>query len=221
VLVVNLYILPMEYSLLSHVQEYLGDWFSLVPEIKDDFERVNPKTPTQLLAFYKFTHSYLKPNSIHDVPDEIVTWTQTNKGSRVLDFGGGAGNVAVFLGRMEYFVDYLDINLMQRDFVQWLRDKKLKIPEYHLRIIDKPEFAKEYDLLVLRDVVEHLEDYSNTIAPLLQTVRPKGYVFAKPEFAGTSQGMAIHFHDKRSNGFSGLMKASGFTLRSRYMWQKD
>jgi len=179
----------------TEVREYLGSMyeaFNKYGHSSGEFAVFNPQNPRELELFYKTSRHYIIDNARHEVPHEIKGW----KG-RVLDFGGGAGNVAVALLENGCEVDYIDINFLQQDFMRWLK-KKHKLDNLH--IVEEP--TGEYQYMVMRDVVEHLHDYRVVLSKLFKFLKTGGKLFVKPEFSSNSSGdgMAIHFHDKANFG---------------------
>jgi len=199
-------------DLKKEVGEYVGDCPAFDIEVQKDFDRFNPADKKELDLFYKFTTSYLKANVKHEVPKEIEVFD-----GRVLDFGAGAGNVSVFLAESGVDVEYLDINYPQMDFLRWLK-KKHHLPK--LNIVFYP--SGKYDYMVLRDIVEHLEDYPVELISLFKHLRKNGSIFIKPEFASGQRSdgkQYVHFTDKYD--FNWFMRDQGFVKQSEHVWKKE
>ena len=74
--------------------------------------------------FYLSSGTYLFGNAIHDPRPVLETLTRVcGSGGRVLDFGGGSGNLALALAAAGWSVDYLERSALQKDFVAFRVDR--------------------------------------------------------------------------------------------------
>lgn len=197
-------------DLKKEVKEYLGFMFEAFgDDSRREFARFNPQTKRELDMFYKFSTTLLRENVKHPVPEEIEDW-----GGWVLDFGGGAGNVSVYFAQRGQPVDYIDPNYVQQEFMKWLKDK------YGLETLNVVDVANgKYDCIVLRDVVEHIEDYPSALKPLFDLLVLGGLVYSKPEFSTPRKpGQYFHFHDRY--GYEDFMASCGLEQIEKYVWRK-
>lgn len=195
----------------KEAMEWLG---TLRPErCRPAFKVWNPRTERELEFYYKYTTSLLIEDAHHPVPDEVKNFQ-----GRVLEFGGGAGNVAFYLAQKGCEVDYLDINYFQKDFVRDTRDKYAITT---LNIVEQP--SGMYDYIILRDVIEHLPNYPETMIFLLSFLRRQGKVWIKPEFATQALPdgqMSFHFKDiEGEGGFVSFMTKFGFERTGENLWE--
>ena len=200
-------------NLVGEVKEYFGE--ELNEKIKEnyssEFSRVAPKTEEELLEFYRTSKGYLWANAQHCFPGDLTIWSQ----GRVLDFGAGAGVHSYYLTKLGHDVDFLDINIPQQEFANWLiKTREIK----NMRVVQEPEGM--YDYLVMADVIEHLADYKKVMIELLPHLKVGGQAYLKPQFSGkVEEGMHIHFGDKF--GFDALMLSLGLVKVNGLIWRKE
>jgi len=201
-------------NLVAEVKEYFGD--DLHAKIQDnyssEFHKAKPKTPEELLEFYRTSKGYLFANAQHCFPGELIGW---DKKGRVLDFGAGAGVHSYHLAKLGHDVEFLDINVPQQVFAEWL----IKTREIeNMKVVQKPEGM--YDYMVLADVIEHLEDYKSVMVELIPHLKIGGEAYLKPQFdERVKDGMHIHFADKF--GFDGLMRQLGMVRVNGLIWRRE
>ena len=184
-------------ELVREVKEYLGS------EFRTGHPQKEYKRGEDYIEFYIKSEFYLIANAQHDVPKEI----EQVKG-KVLDFGGGSGHVSIKLAENNCFVDYIDINKRQQGFVKWIA-KKYKL---NINVIEEPK--KEYDWIILRDVIEHLIDYPTTLKKLFKHLKKDGKIYAKPEWCSN----VLHFKDE--NNFPVFMRDQGFEETEKLIWRR-
>lgn len=104
-----------------------------------------------------------------------------NNNFQVLEIGcGEAGNLKPFLDKGCRSVG-VDLNA---DKVEYAREYFLKHPNNHLlklivediyNLVD--EFKEEFDLIILRDVIEHIHNQEKFLAGLKKFLKPNGKIF--------------------------------------------
>jgi 2-polyprenyl-3-methyl-5-hydroxy-6-metoxy-1,4-benzoquinol methylase len=197
-------------DVMKEVEAYLGNIGpNLARDGRREFKQFDPQSPRETEMFYKYSHSCLKENAKHPVPDEVKDW----KGW-VLDFGGGAGNVSIYLAEKGSHVDYIDLNYMQQDFIQWVSE----LYGLKIEVISKPD--KDYDYIILRDVVEHLEDYPSVLKELFDCASKGTLVFSKPEFCGPHAKQEQRFHFADFYDYEAFMQRQGLEKIDTYVWRK-
>ena len=93
------------------------------------------------------------------------------KKGKVLDFGSGIGICFDEIRNNSNYEKYfLDIPGPAFDFV------KFKYPDSHFIQAPCDEFGKEYDLIVLTDVLEHLPDPITSLEKILNALKPRAYI---------------------------------------------
>jgi SAM-dependent methyltransferase len=171
--------------------------------------------------FYLSSTTYLFGNAIHDprpLVDRLVDHVSPN--ARVLDFGGGAGNLAIALALRGLEVDYMERSALQKDFVAFRRDRHGLA---RLRVLDdwRPLDADAYDLVCALDVFEHVLDLETLLhGELLPTIRAGGVLAESSPFVRNLSNPMHHEHKTLDQTLSTV----GFRLEAEYpevrVWRK-
>ena len=146
-------------------------------------------TPEDLRAdhwYYLSSKGYLFANASHFTEPAFVerfVKPHVPPGGRVLDFGGGAGNLTMLLAGAGYDVSYFELGALQRDFVRF------RVDRHGLRdrvsIIDWWGKAEpgSLDAVVAVDVLEHLDDCRSILEDhLLPALAPNGALIENTSF---------------------------------------
>ena len=148
-------------KLLSRKKEsFVKEWNNR--EIKDDY------------WFYLSSKGYFWGNLPHQLDMncyiKIVKEYSSQRG-RILEYGGGIGNLTFKLAKEGYQAEYLELSALQKDF---LRFRAYKHKLTNLKIIDTWQYLKKnyYDVIFALDVFEHIpnahELVKNQLAPGLK-----------------------------------------------------
>jgi len=133
---------------------------------------------------------------------------------RILDFGGGAGDLCIELSSRGYEIDYYDISKPLHQFVEWRFSRR---SNSRVRMYDDIiKIDNTYDVIVSFDVLEHLKDMPTTLDTLSRKVR-KGGSFI---FSGAFSGGSLHLEEnEKYNDFKtidSLLAAKGFRFAKRF-----
>ena len=165
--------------------------------LQQEFEKFNPKTLKELYEFYKKSQSYLFANARHHHLYSIMT-LRVDSNTMVLDFGGGAGSDSIPLAMKGCKVDYYDINELQQKFIKYISDKYGLEINVLSSLPDAHSTQYEYDVVIMRDVIEHFKDYRNVVTMCVNLLRIGGYLVASPNFLSESRDvkeMSLHYPD--------------------------
>jgi SAM-dependent methyltransferase len=194
--------LPPEIAreLLSRrIENFRTEWLQAPGNLRDDH------------WFYLSSRMYLFANAVHfhdasEAIDELATLLPP--GGRVLDFGGGTGNLALALAARGFHVDYRELSALQKDFTRF-RVQRHRL-EDSIEILDSwaglP--AAEYDAVCAFDVFEHLPDLEAAVDRLVPALADHGLLLDTPSF-GAGLANPMHHEDP---GLDSLLADRGLVL---------
>jgi 2-polyprenyl-3-methyl-5-hydroxy-6-metoxy-1,4-benzoquinol methylase len=133
-------------------------------------------------------------------------------GSRILDFGGGVGNLAIALAVRGHHAAIDELNALQRDFARFRVDRH-RLGD-RVSVLDPwadlPRAA--FDAVTAFDVFEHMPDGRTILEErLLPALRDGGVLIEDSPFVRTIAN-PMHHADW---GLAELLGARGFEVRSR------
>jgi SAM-dependent methyltransferase len=181
------------------IENFRSEWLQLPASLREDS------------WFYLSSRTYLFANAVHfhDAPaviEEIADLLPPT--ARVLDFGGGTGNLALALGARGFHVDYRELSAVQKDFARF-RVQRHGLHE-QIEILDSwadlP--AGRYDAVCAFDVFEHLPDLAQVVRHLAASVAGSGVLIDTPSF---SVGLANPMHHE-DPGLESLLADQGLVL---------
>jgi 2-polyprenyl-6-hydroxyphenyl methylase/3-demethylubiquinone-9 3-methyltransferase len=100
---------------------------------------------------------------------------------RVLDLGGGSGVTAVWAARKGWPVTVLDIDKANLEVLR--RHVAREEPDLSIEVIvgdvtgDPPVPESAFDIVYLKDLVEHVEDYASCLTLARRSLKPGGLVY--------------------------------------------
>lgn len=145
-----------------------------------------------VLAYYADTPIYLYQLSYWEACHDKQAWFQVVERAcrrygltRVLDFGGGVGGLACYLGARGIRCDYLDVGGKTFEYAGW-RFRRHGLPVRQYDVTQPASLPTEsYDAVVTWDVLEHLFDLDGALATIARLIRPGGWFLHKSTFAHT------------------------------------
>jgi SAM-dependent methyltransferase len=160
--------------------------------------------------FYLSSKTYLFANASHFTDGAFVREFRERipSGARVLDFGGGSGELSLQLASAGYHVTFLELNSLQRDFMRFRIDRH----SLHdvLDVLDPwasmPRAA--FDAVVAMDVIEHLPNAAEVLRERLLPARKNDGVLVENSPFVVNPGNPMHHEDF---GFDVLMAGQGLT----------
>lgn len=167
------------------IESYRSEWLELPTPLRDD------------RWFYLSSRMYLFANAVHfheepEAIDEMVNLLPP--GGRVLDFGGGTGNLSLALAAHGFRVDYRELSALQKEFARFrihlhkLQDRVTVLDDW----CDLPLNA--YDAVCAFDVFEHLPDLTQVVERLASSLSEGGILIDTPSF-GTGVWNPMHHDD--------------------------
>jgi 2-polyprenyl-3-methyl-5-hydroxy-6-metoxy-1,4-benzoquinol methylase len=147
----------------------------------------DPKDDGEIGWFYRSAQSYIFSNSRRPRWHMLKNLARLLPEGRVLDYGGGIGNDVLFLARRGYEAHYLELSVVQQEFVRFRSGRhrlKVKIIEpHHEGRLDPVECVDaEYNAVLLQHVLEHIPNYHIPLGHLIGRLRPGGYIIEHSPF---------------------------------------
>ena len=134
--------------------------------IKLDFlhwKSINPITENEVNKFYRdtpfefFKNLFKNMDIMHYekiISEAILPILKNEKYKTVLDYGGGSGYQSILLHKLGYEVTFAEINKIS---IEWMKYVTKEL-NFNIKVIDlnKEKIVDNYDLIILKDVIEHL-----------------------------------------------------------------
>ncbi len=184
----------------------------------DDFNFVNPKSNTEVVWYNRINRTFLFECALHPPWKELE---KIQPGSIVLDYGAGLGTDCFWLYMSEYNPVYFEINLAEKDFFKWRCSKySIDIPivePFVENVLNYTEcFLGPYDVVILRDVLEHIPDYVRVLEGISNGLNEGGEVYIQAPFGEKELG--VHMREKWP--VSDWMVNHGFRKIDGIRWRK-
>lgn len=183
--------------------DFRSEWYALPPKLRQD------------VWFYTASRSYLFANAVHvyESPELVDLLLKLSSAEgRVLEFGGGSGNLALALAARGLHVDFLELSALQKDFVRY------RVARHglgaRLAILDRwsPIEESAYDLICAFDVFEHVSDIEHVLdARIVPALKQDGALAERSPF---SRNLANPMHHEDTSGFDSLLERRGFRVVS-------
>jgi len=207
--------------------EYLGkeskdivmDVFSSTKTLSDDWYEFNPETPEEIHEWYCKTDKYLyelcfyhSVSPTYPIVVKVVELFCDRFGGRILDFGGGDGDMSIRLSRKGQNVEYCDVSGKTMDFALW-RFKKHGL-NIRTMVSTEPDtiiLEGNYDVILALDVLEHLVNPLHYCSVFHEHLSDNGLLIGRPSF-GNDPLHPMHLKEnmKYNETFAETMKNIGF-----------
>lgn len=212
-------------SYTNEPAEVIKHKHKLGPEVEKSFNifqnQVN-LTKSSVEDFYKSCSYYLYElplwNAERNRPMYLYLicspYLKHNRYKKILDFGGGAGDLCIELAKHNLDVTYCDIGENLYNFSKW-RFEKRNLPIKMVKGIDRIQI-RDYDCIFSFDAFEHLKDLPAALKMLVSYLRPGGSLV----FSGAFSGGTLHLeeNDKYNNlsNLDFLMKDCGLIFQDKF-----
>jgi len=154
------------------------------------FEKQENLTTDKVERFYKDAKYYLyelplwnaeraRPQYLYRI---IKPYLQKYGCKKVLDFGGGTGDLCLELALQGLDVSYCDIGQEVATFAKWRFHRR----QYEITMYDSIGSleGQQFDGVISFDCFEHIKDLDVVIKKLVQLIKPKGLLISSEAFEG-------------------------------------
>jgi SAM-dependent methyltransferase len=179
------------------------EWHALPPAVREE------------RWYYLSSRTYLFANAVHSfdsAPFLARLAAASPPPARVLDFGGGSGNLSLALAATDYNVDFLEVSALQKDFVRY-RAQRHELTE-RVSMLDSwtPLGEGAYDMVCAFDVLEHLAGLGNVLeTQIVPALAPGGVLVESSPFVRT---LSNPMHHEDEIGFESALRRLGFELEA-------
>lgn len=167
-------------------------------------------TPKQLAEGLEYARFKFENDSFSWLDKQLIKKHFNLKHKHVLDFGCGMGDISIWLaGEMGAIVDGIDLDKNHINVcLEFNKEMKIQNVNFYERNVLTDPISKQYDLITLNDVVEHIRiDWLKDILDVLihKNLKPGGSIFISyPPWQGPWAGHLnsvtkipwIHFYPK-------------------------
>lgn len=182
---------------------------------------LNPKTEKEIEEFYKIIPFYVfelvfwhGKRTQHILRSEIIKLTK----GKVLDYGGGIGDLSIDLSKKGFIVDYADVYGNTFEFAKWLFQKK----DYNIKMIDlnKEKLSKKYNTIICIDVIEHIVNAKTVLKNLVAHLENNGSLIITNLNAPVLEEHPMHI--KMEFNAEGYLNSLGLhKIKKSWLWIKS
>ena len=185
----------------------------------EEFFKNREITEENIYKFYAEQNGYILNvknccvNKLRDL--SIIYWlaNYTNQ-PKVLEFGGGPGNLAMLIKSYHFDIDYCDLGEIKK-YAEWRFNK------YNLLIntFNKPE--RMYDVIITTEVMEHLFDVEKEFNNLVSKINRGGYLL----FTESCEATQVAEHLDKNYSYGGdnairMLEKMGMKFHSKTFWER-
>ncbi len=133
---------------------------------------------------------------------------------KLLDFGGGTGDLCLELAAGGLQVSYCDIGREVAEFARWRFERRgLSVPMYDA--LEKIE-GETFDAVISFDCFEHIKDLPAVVARLAGLVRDGGLMISGDAFEGGGLHLEENFKYHNDETFDRMLQDLGMTFAGRF-----
>lgn len=198
------------------------------PKTRAEYKFVKPKGVLEVELFYRTCREYLFLNSAREVwPTILKAWPNGPpvKMQPVLDFAGGCGNDTMWLANAGAGVVYHEISAVQREFVAFrLRRHGLRTRVRVARMYADGVYSSLGGLddgscgsALLRDVLEHVPNYSSLLEQLIRKLRVGALVMIYAPWNTDERYSPLHHEEDPP--LVDVMSGMGFKQVDERVWR--
>jgi len=141
-------------------------------------------------------------------------WLEKAGCRRLLDFGGGTGDLCLKLAEKGYCVSYCDIGVEVARLARWRFERRdLDIPMYS-DIQDLP--GNGFDAVISLDCFEHIKELPETVRRLAGLIRPGGLLITADAFGRDYVHLKENEKYQDFRVYNEMLRASGLEFQAQF-----
>lgn len=177
---------------------------------------------TDVESFYKDCSYYLYElplwNAERNRPKYLsmlsLPYIKRNNYKKVMDMGGGAGDLSIELANSNLDVTYCDIGECLFDFAKW-RFARRGLPIKMVKGIENV-LDKDYDCIFSFDTFEHIKNLPEMLKKIVACLKPKGSLI----FSGAFSGGTLHLEENEQydefNKLDAFMESCNLKFQDKF-----
>ena len=216
---------------IKEISEYTGEPLEVVkekhhlgPEKENNYEIFKDQKElcgSEVEDFYRDCYYYIYElplwNAETNRPKYLglitLPYIRRNKYTKVMDFGGGAGDLSIELAQNNLDVTYCDIGEPLINLAKW-RFNRRNLPVKLVKGLDN--VSDKFDCIFSFDAFEHISDLPVTLKKLVSRIKTGGSLI----FSGAFSGGTLHLEQNEKyhafKDLDALMRSCGLTFQDRF-----
>ena len=142
---------------------------------------------------------------LQEINKRIIKFSETTENKKILDFGCGENKYKKFFSEKNHFIG-VDIKVSGRG----LEKKK---PDIFFDGISLPFENSEFDIVICTEVLEHVEDFENSLNEIHRVLKPGGKGIITMPFITAEHEIPYDFRRFTSYGIKREFEKFGFKVK--------
>jgi len=187
-------------------------------------EAINETESEELInKHYSTTTQYLIELTLHEcnwnyknIFWSIAEFAKKRNIKNVLDYGGGAGGLCIYLGKQRIRCDYADVSGETWNYAGYRFEREsLRVSQFTEKSLSK--MSANYDLIVSLDCLEHLKSLPKYIGLFQSLLRDNGYMLIRSTFLGNGLHLSSNHKYNCLNVFNKMLADKGFVFKGQWV----
>ncbi|MBU1122850.1 MAG: class I SAM-dependent methyltransferase [Candidatus Omnitrophota bacterium] len=212
---------------LNEISEYTGKDVNVIESISkhlledinaQDYDKLSEK---ELTEFYQKNRYYLYELPLwnagcgrsYAVSYHLAPCFKKKGYKKILDFGGGTGDICLYLANQGFNMYYCDVNESISNFAKWRADKQ----KLNIQFIHNDEIKADiFDCIISFDVFEHFKNLPKKIRFLTAALRVGGALIFNIELSGDGLHLSENKKYKNIKVLDEMLKKHGLIFDKKF-----